>query len=102
MNIRYPIYEGVYRILTFLFFLIIFSIRAIGFFAIFLSPLRLTKESSGRKIRPCGLPAVIAYVRELLFLLYRSFEGVERTAHGYRIVIDHQKSGVFQKVVVTA
>ena len=27
---------------------------------------------------------------------------VERAAHGYRIVIDHQKSGVFQKVVVTA
>ena len=91
---------GVYRMLTLI--LINRPVRAIGFFAIFLSPLRLTKESSGRKIRPCGLPAVIAYVRELLLLLYRPFEGVERTAHGYRIVIDHQKSGVFQKVVVTA
>ena len=78
------------------------SVREIGFFAIFLFPLRLTKESSGRKIRLTGLPAVIAYVRELLFLLYCPFEGVKRAAYGYRIVIDHQKSGVFQKVVVTA
>ena len=60
------------------------------------------KKVAGGKSALTGLPAVIAYVRELLFLLYCPFEGVERAAYGYRIVIDHQKSGVFQKVVVTA
>ena len=76
----------------------------IGFFAIFLSPLRLTKESSGRKIRPYDrLPVVVVTdVGEPLLLLYRPFEGIERTAHGYHVVIDQQEGGVFQKVVVTA
>lgn len=60
------------------------------------------KKVAGGKSALTGLPAVIAYVRELLFLLYCPFEGVERAAYGYCIVIDHQKSGVFQKVVVTA